>query len=142
MRIDINLKRGPEQQRFLDYFNARLSPRISTAHGTAGFREDGTFESIVTGPFNIHQAETVELSWKYVKSQGGELLFIEVEQVVSDDSDLVWRDAVNELIVGALTSALESKRRQFFRRNTFNYIGSSTRRRILIRRNSLRACLA
>ena len=123
MRININLKRGPEQQRFLDYFNSRLGSRLSNSQGTAGFREDGTFESVVSGPFNVHQGSIFELSWKYVKSHSGELLFIDVEQVTSDDTDMAWRDAVNELVVGALTSALESRRRQFFRRNTFNYIG-------------------
>jgi hypothetical protein len=105
VRININLKRGPEQQRFLDYFNSRLSPRLSSARGTAGFREDGTFESVVTGPFNLDQDQIVELSWMYIKSQDGELLFIEVEQVVSDNSD-AWQSAVNEVVVGALTSAL------------------------------------
>jgi hypothetical protein len=122
VRININLKRGPEQQRFLDYFNSRLSPRISSARGAAGFRENGTFESVVTGPFSIDQDQIIELSWKYIKSQDGELLFIEVEQVVSDSND-AWQSAVNELVVGALTSALEIKRNQFFRRNVFNYIG-------------------
>jgi hypothetical protein len=123
VRINLNLKHGPEQQRFLDYFNSRLSPRMSSASGTAGFRQDGTFESVVTGPFSFQQDQVLELSWKYIKSQGGELLFIEVEEVVSGSGNDTWQNAVNDLVIGALTSALEIKRDEFFRRNVFSYIG-------------------
>jgi hypothetical protein len=37
-------------------------------------------ERNISGPFSIDQDQIVELSWKYIKSQDGELLFIEVEQ--------------------------------------------------------------
>jgi len=96
---------------------------MSTAQGRAGFRQDGTFESVVTGPFNVDQDQVFELSWKYIKSQDGELLFVEVEEVGRDSGNDKWQNAVNGLVIGALTSALEIKRDLFFRRNVFNYIG-------------------
>jgi hypothetical protein len=122
VRINLNLKRGPEQGRFLDYFNSRLSPRMPTSRGAAGFLADGTFESVLTGPFTVDQ-DQVELSWKYVKKPDGELLYIEVEEGASPSGNDKWQNAVHELVIGALTSALEIRREQFFRRSIFNYIG-------------------
>ncbi|THD52028.1 MAG: hypothetical protein E8A46_13945 [Bradyrhizobium sp.] len=122
VHIDLNIKRGLEQQRFLDYLNSRLSPRMSTSRGAAGFSEDGTFESVVTGPFSIDE-DQIELSWAYRKSADGELLYIEIQEVLIESGDVKWEDAVHKLVIGALTSALELKRNQFFYRNVFNYVG-------------------
>jgi hypothetical protein len=122
VQIKIGLKQGPTQRLFLDYLNSRLSLRMSESRGSAGFREDGTFESVVSGPFSVDQ-DHVPLSWKYVKSKDGELIFIEVEQDASRSANNKWQDAVNEVVIGALTSALEIKREQFFRRTLFNYMG-------------------
>jgi hypothetical protein len=124
VRIDINLKQGPKQQLFLDYLNARIGPRMSQASGSARFGVDGTFESIVVGPFSVDQKDDpVALTWRYVKSKDGELLFIEIqhdaEMAVTDK----WHSSVHELVIGAFKSALEVKQELFFRRTLFNYIG-------------------
>lgn len=122
MRIDINLERGVKQQRFLDYLNSSLGPMMNSSQGRARFHEDGTFESTLTGPVSIGHDQFVELSWRYTKSKDGELLYIEVEQIVSTGSD-AWQDAASEVVKGAYESAYKDKRDQFFRRCLFNYIG-------------------
>ena len=141
VHIDLNIKRGLEQQRFLDYLNSRLSPRMSTSRGAAGFSEDGTFESVVTGPFSIDE-DQIELSWAYRKSADGELLYIEIQEVLIESGDVKWEDAVHKLVIGALTSALELKRNQFFLSQCLQLRRASAERRILVWSDALRAGLA
>jgi hypothetical protein len=122
IKIDLNLPADHSQRLFLDYFNSELRKRLAGYSGSASFRPDGLFESSVTGPFPIDQG-TVVLSWKIVKSETKELLFVEVSEAEQGTSTLPWQTAAHELVKSVLIAALTQKRKAFFRRVFFSYIG-------------------
>ena len=122
MKIDLNLPRGDRQRVFLDHLNSQLRSRTSGYSGSASYREDGLFESSVTGPFLVDQ-EQVPLTWRVVKSPDGSLLFIEAERADDTTCQTKWEHAAYEFVTSVLSAALAERRNRFFRRVFFNYVG-------------------
>lgn len=119
MKIDLNLPRGNRQRVFLDHLNSQLRSRTSGYSGSVGYREDGLFESSVTGPFSVDQ-EQVPLTWRVVKLPDGNLLFIEAERADETICKVNWENAAYEFVTSVLTAALAERSKKFFRRAFFN----------------------
>lgn len=122
MRVPIGIRSKDKQRRFLDYLNANLRQHISSSSGQAGFKRDGTFESVITGAFSLDNTEVV-LTWKFFKSKEGILEYIEVICEEDNIENSEWTDKAHKLIYSSLASALEKKQKSFFVRRKFFYVG-------------------
>ncbi len=122
LRVDLNLPRGERQRHFTDYLNSALRSRTQSYSGSAGMGEDRLFRSTMTGLFPLNTA-TAPLTWEMVKDINGALLYLEVECTDKDVGEAVWKTAAYEFVTSVLTAALSDKRRTFFQRVFFEYIG-------------------
>ncbi len=122
MQIKLDLPRGQRQQDFLDYLNAALRSRMSSSFGSSKINEDGTFESIVTGPFSIDQA-LVPLSWLIKKDDKGTLLSINIDSADTQIAEEVWKTAIHEFVTSVLAATLAETRKKHFLRSMLYYIG-------------------
>lgn len=122
MKIELNLPKGDRQSVFLAHLNSQLESRLSSSLASARYREDGGFESTVTGTFAVG-SEQVNLAWRLVKSPEGNLLFVEVESTNDTTSEINWEDAANKFVISVLTDAFTARRSKYFRRVFFHYIG-------------------
>lgn len=122
MKVELNLPKGTKQRLFLDYLNAQLRERTSGYSGSAGYLEDGKFESTIHGPFSI-DSEKVPMTWRIVKSENGELLYVEAECTDPNSSNVNWESAAQQFISSVLVGALAERTNKYFRRFFFNYIG-------------------
>src|SRR5581483_11563760 len=102
--------------------NAALRGVGSSHTGSAGFRPNGIFQSSVTITLPI-QATPVTLNWTVTKLGDGTLRDIAVATGTHDVDPTAWHDHARSLVTTALADALSDKRRRFFRRVQFHYVG-------------------
>lgn len=122
MKVELNLPKGSKQRLFLDFLNSQLRQRTSGYSGSAGYKEDGTFESTITGPFSIDQ-EKLTITWRLVKSADGTLQYIEANCEAETISDIKWENAAQEFINSVFSATLAERKNKFFKRFFFSYIG-------------------
>jgi hypothetical protein len=122
MRIDLGLPRGDRQHYFVDNLNAAIRTLTSSSSGSAGLGHDGLFRSTVTGPFLI-DAIQVPLSWELVKASDGRLLHLDVMCTDPSIPEARWKTPAYEIVTSVLAAALSERRRPFFMRSMFFYIG-------------------
>jgi hypothetical protein len=122
MHIDLDLP-SHRQRLFLDHFNSALRSVSTSTSGSAGFREDGTFESSVTADFPVGE-EKIVLTWTMTKSEDGSLQSIDMTSVDPVKEETIWKDAVYDFVTSVLSAALVDRQYPFFHRRLFNYIGT------------------
>jgi len=123
MRVELNIPPGERQQYFLDHLNANLRQKMKGYSGEAGFLEDGTYRSEVSGLFKSGDTES-PLSFALVKSKAGVLNWIDVEPTNDDPSSAQTDEAARDFILQVLAAALSEPTDEFFFERLFLYIGA------------------
>lgn len=122
MDIKVELPPGPRQREFLDYLNSSLRERMGSFGGSSGVAENGNFETAVAGKTKLDSGE-VDLIWKVTIRPDGMLDRVSVFPSQAGDSDTEWKISAHELISSVLSSVISERKKKYFKRNFFFYIG-------------------
>jgi hypothetical protein len=121
MRVEINLPKGDAQTRLRDHLDARLRGRMPASRGSAGFQNDGSFVSVVSGPFVVGIGE-IPTEWRYYQAADGTLQYIEVV-ALSQSAPAEWEHEASSLLNSVLADTLADRIKPHFSTNWFSYIG-------------------
>src|SRR5271155_4206277 len=105
MEVPLNISRGERQQEFIDYLNSALRRRSGGYSGSAGVTDDGSFQSSVTGPFQVGEASQ-QLTWTLTKSADGTLTKLTVDFAGEGKPESDWERPVYEFITSVLATTL------------------------------------
>lgn len=122
MKIELNISDRKKVRLYLDHFNAALRSKMKAYRGSAGYLDDGSFKSSVTGEFPVGD-ENIVLTWTISKTKEGALEKIDVNSVDQNIDEDNWCNTVNEFITSIWSTAFSEKCQTFFRRHFFHYIG-------------------